>query len=85
MPLLVSPPEVYDHVTDEPTALHIHAVFGLAEREIGFVEALFSSLVYSFWKHVQLYWPTICDQIENGRLTWGHEPGWRHVYLIQAY
>lgn len=69
-PYAVSPDEVYDHVTDEPTALHVHAVFGLAEPEVGYVEALFSTLVYSFWRHVERHWPTICDQIETGRLSW---------------
>lgn len=68
LPYCVTPREVYD-ITDEQMALHLHAIYGLAEREVGRMEALFSTLVYSFWRHIENHWRQICDEIETGSLS----------------
>ena len=67
---VVSPDEVYS-ITDEPTALHLHAVFALSERQVYRLEALFSTLVYEFWTHVEQHWRRLCDEIERGTLIVG--------------
>jgi len=69
-PYLASPGEVYS-ITDEPTALHLHAVFALSERQVDRLEAAFSSLVYAFWAHVEQHWRRLCDEIERGSLIVG--------------
>jgi len=69
-PYVVSPAAVYS-VTDEPTAMHLHALFALSEREVDRLETLFSTLVYAFWTHVERHWQRICDEIERGTLIPG--------------
>jgi len=69
-PYVVSPEAVYS-VTDEPTALHLHALFALKERQVDRLEALFSTLVYSFWTHIEQHWQQICDEIESGTIIGG--------------
>jgi len=59
--------QVYS-VTDEPTAMHLHALFALRERQLERIEALFSTLVYAFWTHVERHWQRICDEIERGTI-----------------
>jgi len=67
---VVSPDEVYS-ITDEPTALHLHAVFALSERQVYRLEAISSTLVYSFWALVEQHWRRLCDEIERGTLIVG--------------
>lgn len=67
VPFMVAPKQVYD-VINEQAALHIHAVFGFLEPEVGHIEALMSTLVYSFWRYVENNWDVICDDIERGTL-----------------
>jgi len=67
-PYSVTPREGYG-VIDEQVALHMHAIYGLAEREVGHMEALFSTLVYSFWRYIENNWELICDEIETGSLS----------------
>ena len=47
----------------------MHAIYGLAEREVGRMEAIFSTLVYSFWRYIENHWRQICDEIETGSLS----------------
>jgi len=69
-PYVVSPAAVYA-ITDEPMALHLHAVFALSERQVDRIETLFSTLVYAFWSHVERHWQRICDEIESGNIIPG--------------
>ena len=69
-PYVVSPAAIY-RVTDEPTAMHLHALFALAERQVDRVEAMISTLVYAFWAHVEQHWRRLCDEIESGTLIRG--------------
>ncbi|ELU11427.1 hypothetical protein CAPTEDRAFT_104502 [Capitella teleta] len=68
VPFMVAPREVYD-ITNEQAALHTHAVFGFLEKEVGHIEALMSTLVYSFWRYVEGNWEVICNDIEHGSLS----------------
>ena len=67
VPFAVSPEPAF-RVDNEQAALHIHAVFALQEREVGNIEALMSTLVYSFFKYLDSRWQAVCDDIEKGRL-----------------
>ena len=67
-PYVVSPAAVYS-VTDEPTALHLHALFALKERQVDRLEAVLSWLVYAFWTHIEQHWQQICDEIESGNIS----------------
>lgn len=67
---VVSPSAVYS-ITDEPTAMHLHALFALTERQVDRIEALFSTLVYAFWTIVEQNWQRICDEIERGTVING--------------
>jgi len=69
-PYVVSPADIY-LVTDEPIAMHLHALFALSERQVDRLEALFSTVVYAFWMHVERHWQRICDEIERGTLIRG--------------
>lgn len=72
-PYAVAPSEVYD-IADEQMALHAHALFALAEREVGRMESLMSTLVHSFWRHVEDNWSNICDGIETGSVRFPPPP-----------
>lgn len=72
-PYAVAPSEVYD-IADERMALHAHALFALAEREVGRMESLMSTLVHSFWRHVEDNWSSICDGIETGSVRFPPPP-----------
>ena len=63
----MSPKAAYD-IPDEPTSLHIHAVFGLRERQLGHIEALMTPLVHSFWSYIRVHWQQICQDIRHGAL-----------------
>ena len=62
-------PELIRQVSQEKTALYIHAVFGLAEPEVTFLSGLMSPLTYTFWKNIEDNWSQICDDIEKGMLS----------------
>ena len=64
----LSPREVFT-ISDEQTALYVHAVLGLAEREVGRIEGFMATLVWSFWRTVEQNWPQMCDDIERGRIS----------------
>lgn len=66
-PFLAVPREVYD-IHNETLVLHLLAVYALAEAEICQIESLFSTLIYSFWRHIEHFWPLICSVIETGCL-----------------
>jgi len=69
-PYVVSPGAVYT-ITDEPTAMHLHALFALSECQVDRLEALFSTLVYTFWTHIERNWQRICVEIEHGTIIRG--------------
>ena len=68
VPFVVSPQVSYE-ITNEQVALHVHAVFALSEPEVGHIESLMSTLVYSFWVFVEHNWRRLCDDIEVGQLS----------------
>ena len=68
IPFVIAPRECYE-VTNENAAMHVHAVFGFKEPEVGHTEALMSTLMYSFWRYAELNWRSICDDIERGTLN----------------
>ncbi|ESO02931.1 hypothetical protein HELRODRAFT_192162 [Helobdella robusta] len=72
LPYLLVPREVYN-IQNEALVLHLISVFALSEKEICQIEALFSTLVYSFFRHIDHYWPMICRIIESGKLEFDEE------------
>lgn len=69
-PFYVSPECVFD-ITDERSALYVHAVLGMADREIICIDGLMASFVYSFFKEIETKWREMCDDIERGEITTG--------------
>ncbi|KAI0212561.1 Jasmonoyl--L-amino acid synthetase JAR1 [Lamellibrachia satsuma] len=67
-PFVVSPRGSYE-ITNEQVALHVHAVFALGDREVGHIESVMSTLVYSFWIYIEHNWQQLCSDIELGRLS----------------
>jgi len=47
-------------------------VFALSDPEVGHLEAILSTIVFSFWKHVEHHWQRICDEIETGVILKDH-------------
>ena len=70
-PFILAPRSVYS-LTNEQLALHVHAVFALRDADVGRIEALMSTLVYSFWVYVEQHWSVVCDDIERGTLSINH-------------
>ena len=68
VPFVVSPRLSYE-ITNEQVALHVHAVFALGERELGHIESLMSTLVYSFWIYIEHNWRQLCSDVETGHLS----------------
>ncbi len=68
VPFCTAPKEVFQ-ICDEQAALYVHAVFGLKEHEVGHMESLMATLIYSFWKTIAARWHQICYDIETGSIT----------------
>ena len=66
LPFYVTPKCVHE-INNEQSALFVHAVFLLAESEIGYIDALMATLLYSFWILVENRWKKICNVIERGQ------------------
>ncbi|CAD5116514.1 DgyrCDS5392 [Dimorphilus gyrociliatus] len=56
-------------IAHEKSALHVHAVFALRDKDIGEINALFASTVYYFWKYLDEHWELVCSDINNGILN----------------
>ena len=67
LPFAISPEEAFE-IANEQEAIHVHAVFALQECEICHIEALMSTLVYSFWRYIERNWESVCDNIEMASL-----------------
>ncbi|KAK3602319.1 hypothetical protein CHS0354_007110 [Potamilus streckersoni] len=62
-----TPKAGYDIMT-EPEALYVHLLFGLKDKNIGIIEANFSSLVYSAFRALDANWDNLVHDIEKGEV-----------------
>ena len=82
-PYIVGPREIYS-IQNEQYVLHMLAIVGLSDPEIVYVEALFSTFVYSFWRYIESNWNQICEIIETGTLSFPRQTtSTRNTYLPQ--
>ncbi|XP_069131283.1 GH3 domain-containing protein-like isoform X5 [Argopecten irradians] len=65
---MYSTPSVGYEILSEPQALYIHLLFALRDRNIGILEANFSSIVYNSLRALECNWETLADDIENGSI-----------------
>ncbi|XP_076032926.1 uncharacterized protein LOC143020396 isoform X2 [Oratosquilla oratoria] len=63
-----TPPAAYQIMT-EPEALYVHLLFGLADANIGMIEANFASLIYNSCKTLENLWPYLVSDIRNGYIN----------------
>ncbi|KAJ8297381.1 hypothetical protein KUTeg_023912 [Tegillarca granosa] len=66
---LYSTPKEGLNILDEPVALYIHLLFGLRERDIGTIEANFSSTIYTAFKALEYHKETLVHDIMFGCLN----------------
>ncbi|ESP00098.1 hypothetical protein LOTGIDRAFT_206174 [Lottia gigantea] len=52
-------------VLNEPEALYLHLLFGLKERNLGMIEANFSSIVYNSFVSLENHWDDLVNDIEK--------------------
>ncbi|XP_021375925.1 GH3 domain-containing protein-like isoform X2 [Mizuhopecten yessoensis] len=56
-------------ILSEPEALYVHLLFALKDRNIGIIEANFSSIVYNSFHALECHWQNLTDDIEKGRIS----------------
>lgn len=66
--LYSTPKPAYDIMT-EPEALYIHLLFGLKDRNLGVIEANFSSLIYAAFRSLEFNFESLVTDIENGQVN----------------
>ena len=62
-------PQICFSIGDEKTAIYVHALFGLAEPDVGMLDAILAPLCYSFFKTIEDHWRDICRDIEFGKVS----------------
>jgi hypothetical protein len=63
-----SPPPVFE-LTDHPTALYLHALFGLLDESAGCIEAIFGSHIISWMSMIMSRRAELVDDIAGGRIN----------------
>lgn len=66
---LYSTPKPAFDITTEPEALYIHLLFGLKDRNLGVIEANFSSLVYAAFRSLEFNFSNLISDIEKGQVS----------------
>ncbi|XP_033742604.1 GH3 domain-containing protein-like [Pecten maximus] len=66
---LYSTPSVGYEILSEPEALYVHLLFALRDRNIGIIEANFSSIVYNSLQALECHWENLVDDIEKGHIN----------------
>ena len=64
--MFTTPPECFHSITHEPTAMYIHALFALRDRQLGGLFAPFSSSVFVFLKCLEQSWESVVRDIRRG-------------------
>lgn len=66
---LYSTPKAGLNILSEPEALYVHLLFGLRDKDLGSLEANFSSTIYSAFKALEIHKESLISDIENGRVS----------------
>ena len=66
--LYSTPKPGYD-IMSEPEALYVHLLFGLKDRNLGVIEANFSSLIYAAFRSLDFNYSRLIDDIEKGQVN----------------
>lgn len=66
---LYSTPKAGLNILSEPEALYVHLLFGLIDKDLGSLEANFSSTIYSAFKALEIHKESLIHDIENGRIS----------------
>ena len=66
---LYSTPEAGFEILTEPEALYIHLLFGLKDRNLGIIEANFSSLIYAAFRSLAFNYEQLVTDIEKGQVN----------------
>lgn len=66
---LYSTPKAGYEIMSEPEALYVHLLFGLKDRNLGVIEANFSSLIYSAFRALQFNYDQLVDDIDKGHVN----------------
>jgi len=69
LPLYSTPKEAYALKGNEAAALYIHALFALKDRQLGIIEANFSSVVYTLFAQIERSPVQLIRDVETGRLS----------------
>lgn len=68
LPLLYTTPTAALQVEDKPSALFVHLLFGLLERDLGHISATFAHFVVHLFRTLEARWPDLLASIATGRL-----------------
>lgn len=68
LPWLYTTPLPALGIADKPTALFIHALFALRERDLNHISATFGHYVVQFFRVIEEHWPELIDSLASGRL-----------------
>ena len=62
-------PFAVSQISDESTALYLHALFGLSEKDVCQIDGLISPLALSFFRLIEERWKSLVDDIQNGTIS----------------
>jgi hypothetical protein len=66
--LWTSPPEILE-LTDQRTALYLHLLFALREKELGFINAPFPSSILQLFRILEEEWSSLAADLAEGSLS----------------
>jgi len=68
LPFLYSTPVAALQIADKPSAIYIHLVFGLLERDLNHISATFAHYALYLFRMLETRWPDLLETIASGRL-----------------
>jgi hypothetical protein len=68
LPLLYTTPTAALQVEDRPSALFVHLLFGLLERDLGHISATFAHYVVHLFRTLEARWADLLESMATGRL-----------------
>jgi len=69
IPIFWCSPEVVFQIRHQPTADYLHAVFGLTDRNVLHISAIFASHLNSFFAQIEKQWQQLLLDVECGTLS----------------
>ena len=67
--LFTTPPECFSSITHEPTAMYVHALFAVRDRNLAGLAAPFASSVFVFFQCLERNWESVVTDIRRGRVS----------------